>query len=238
MHWPGAGWFLVVGIPLPFVVFLPVYIYSTRNDKKDSMVNFLGIMFGLIFLAVFSAFLAVNISFNVLSSIRENIVETDQTRILISEKNKAADKNSIVSKKANELCAFIDDLKCKMFLISENAELCTGGKLTENYCSDTFINFENEDAASIVLFKEGNFNILRTKINEFSEVSLATGVKDENLKNLISYLFDTVDKEYSDSNDNRPLKWEERAFSGTHLISVINGLSRIQLNVRFVEAEL
>src|ERR1035437_382096 len=29
MHWPGAAMFLLLGIPLPFVVFLPVYLYQT-----------------------------------------------------------------------------------------------------------------------------------------------------------------------------------------------------------------
>ncbi len=59
MHWPGAGVLLVFGIPLPFVIFLPVYLYSTRNVKNQSPAYALGVMFGLTFLAVFSVMLSL-----------------------------------------------------------------------------------------------------------------------------------------------------------------------------------
>jgi hypothetical protein len=59
LHWPGATVFLQVGIPLPFVVFLLVYIYETRLAKRSEDMNFLGVMFGLTFLAVFSVLLAM-----------------------------------------------------------------------------------------------------------------------------------------------------------------------------------
>ena len=36
MHWPGAGAFLIIGLPLPFVLFLPVYLYSTKDEKKEN----------------------------------------------------------------------------------------------------------------------------------------------------------------------------------------------------------
>jgi hypothetical protein len=31
MHWPGAGIFLMVALPFPFLVFLPVYLYVTSR---------------------------------------------------------------------------------------------------------------------------------------------------------------------------------------------------------------
>jgi hypothetical protein len=59
LHWPGAAIFLQIGIPLPFVVFLPIYLYETRHANRSNTTNFLGVMFGLTFLAVFSVLLAM-----------------------------------------------------------------------------------------------------------------------------------------------------------------------------------
>ncbi|TVR70068.1 MAG: hypothetical protein EA408_11805 [Marinilabiliales bacterium] len=59
MHWPGAGVLLLFGIPLPFVIFLPVYLYSTRDVKNQSPALAMGVMFGLTFLAVFSVMLSL-----------------------------------------------------------------------------------------------------------------------------------------------------------------------------------
>jgi sugar phosphate permease len=61
-HWPGANIFLQISIPLPFILFLPVYLYETRNAKKSDDMNFLGVLFGLTFLAVFTVLLALNVS--------------------------------------------------------------------------------------------------------------------------------------------------------------------------------
>src|ERR1700741_2391193 len=36
IHWPGASILLFVGLPLPFILFLPVYLKSTSPDKKES----------------------------------------------------------------------------------------------------------------------------------------------------------------------------------------------------------
>lgn len=236
MHWQGAGLFLIVGVPLPFVVFLPVYIYNTRNDKKDSMVNFLGIMFGLIFLAVFSVLLALNISRNILDKVEENIYALDNSRELIS--NQIRSENTKVTQKANELCTYIDDLKCELLSISDNNELCAGGKLADNYCNASIKNLDDRDVGTIILYKKGNFNILRNKVNEFAEASLASGVKDEELKNLISDLFDTLDRSTEDVDYKKDFLWGERMFPGMYLCTILNGLSQIQHNVRFVEAEL
>lgn len=57
LHWPGANIIMTLSLPLPFLLFLPVYLYHTRKEKKYGT-GFQGIMFGLVFLAVFSVLLA------------------------------------------------------------------------------------------------------------------------------------------------------------------------------------
>lgn len=60
LHWNGAQLLLQIAFPLPFVVFLPVYLYQTRMDKKLNDISFLGVLVGLTFIAVFSVLLSLN----------------------------------------------------------------------------------------------------------------------------------------------------------------------------------
>ncbi len=57
-HWEYNTLLLMFAIPLPFILFLPVYIYHIRNDKNDK--SFIPVMMGLTFLAVFSVLLAAH----------------------------------------------------------------------------------------------------------------------------------------------------------------------------------
>lgn len=62
MHWPGAGELIMVALPFPFVVYLPVYLYVTSRIKNYSIYNTVFVLFLLVYLAVFSALLALNVS--------------------------------------------------------------------------------------------------------------------------------------------------------------------------------
>lgn len=59
MHWPGSNMLLQLCFPLPFVLFLPVYLYQTRHEKKVNDTQFQAILFGLTFIAVFSVLLSL-----------------------------------------------------------------------------------------------------------------------------------------------------------------------------------
>lgn len=67
-HWPGAGLLITIGIPLPFILFLPGYIHfhNVRKLKVDR--NFFGILIFMLYLAVFSAFLSLGTSRYVLDN--------------------------------------------------------------------------------------------------------------------------------------------------------------------------
>ena len=74
MHWPGAGKLLLLAIPFPFVVFLPVYLFITSKIKNHNIYNTVFMLFLLVYLAVFSALLSLNVS---LAKIRQSLVFTD-----------------------------------------------------------------------------------------------------------------------------------------------------------------
>jgi len=62
MHWPGAGILIMLALPFPFVVFLPVYLSVTSKIKNYSIYNTVFVLYLLVYLAVFSALLALNVS--------------------------------------------------------------------------------------------------------------------------------------------------------------------------------
>ena len=62
MHWPGSGYFLPVALPFPFVVFLPVFLYTTSKDKNFNIYNTVFVLFLLASIAVLTAMLSLNVS--------------------------------------------------------------------------------------------------------------------------------------------------------------------------------
>ena len=63
-HWPGAGILLTVSLPLPYVIFLPVYLAVTSKIRNFNIYNTVFILMLLVFMSVFSALLALNVSKN------------------------------------------------------------------------------------------------------------------------------------------------------------------------------
>jgi len=86
-HWEGAGYLLMAGIPLPFIYFLPVYIYHHNKSKEKSMVNFLGVMFMMVYVALFTSILALNISKNILDAFNTGENDIAQTNDILTIKN-------------------------------------------------------------------------------------------------------------------------------------------------------
>ena len=69
MHWPLAGYFLLLALPFPYVVFLPVFLVVTGRNKNSSINNTVFMLFLLAVVSVFSVLLALNVS-------KERIVES------------------------------------------------------------------------------------------------------------------------------------------------------------------
>lgn len=62
LHWPGAGYYLLIALPFPYVVFLPVYLIVTSKNKNFNIYNTVFILFLMAGQSVFSAFLALGVS--------------------------------------------------------------------------------------------------------------------------------------------------------------------------------
>jgi hypothetical protein len=60
MHWPGAGWGLIIALPFPYVVFLPVYLIVTEKNKSHNIYNTVYILLLLALNSTFAALLALH----------------------------------------------------------------------------------------------------------------------------------------------------------------------------------
>jgi len=62
MHWPGAGYGLLIALPFPYVVFLPVFLVVTSKNKSFNIYNTVSVLLLLALNSVFSALLSLNVS--------------------------------------------------------------------------------------------------------------------------------------------------------------------------------
>ncbi len=232
LHWPGAWVFLAIGVPLPFVLFLPVYLYQTHKNKDKSVLNSLGIMFGLTFLAIFSTLLALNVSATVIDSFVVNSVNNENSAKVYQEISKKYTDNDIVKQKADELCAFIDELKKEVLISTDNI-------LSTNYNPLNTVNRGGTDITIFSTKKEGEqskIDILKRMISQYAEVISKSEKAKLELKQLSNTLFDVSNKEIP-NNKEEISKWENREFPSVNLVIVLDVLSKVQSNVRFVEVE-
>ncbi len=224
MHWPGAGWFLIFGIPLPLVAFLPVYLIQTRKDKKYSIVNFMGIMFGMVFLTVFSALLAVNISATVVNSF-EGQYKHNQN-LVDNIYNESSSNDTQVQQKADDLNKFIEEIKTQLLAA------------TNNNLNSELHSLDNTKTTLHVLFHYNdvnNIDILKSKIRAFNEAVLSSDKANDELKKMAEIMFNVEDIITDNGNEYR---WEDEEFFNYYLVIVLDALTRLESNVKFVEHEL
>jgi hypothetical protein len=235
MHWPGAAVFLFIGLLSPFVIFLPVYIYHTREEEKTGNKNFLGLILGLIFLAVFSVFLALSVSKQILWQGVESVKQHESNIKLYAS---SIDEQNEVTRSATDLINYSNELKCQMLsLAGEN--MCDGNNPNGNYKVEKIDGLDNWGATNAVfLSEEGTIRAkaLKQKINTFKENVLASKNITPELTELVNTLFYTGD---NDVNGIYPpgMAWEQREFNYS-LVFMLDFLSKLQSNVRLVEGEV
>lgn len=250
MHWPGASLFLVLGLPLPFILFLPVYLYSTKekiNAEKDSAdpamrknksLNFLGVMFGLTFLAVFSVLLSLNVSRQVLANAANDVDNNDRLAAYAAGSSPAAAKTG-VKESAEVLCSFIDELKCELLMATDNMG-CDGKKPGSDYDPAHLNNIDAAESVLHVLYGASGDKIveLKNRMADYRKALLASGQLSAGLSELVNDLFDVSDQQQTDeSGETTVTKWEQREIPTYRLVFVLDLLSQIQANTRLVESE-
>ncbi|MDA3892989.1 MAG: hypothetical protein PF517_15110 [Salinivirgaceae bacterium] len=153
LHWPGAEWLMVIGIPLPFVLFLPAYISYHNKRKLKTDMSFFGIILFMIYLGVFSTLLALNASYTVFKSYAHSASSISETNSFLSYDLKQGEKTRS-SASSLQLVKQIETLK-QQLAISANTEnsqfIYPDGSFSYEtiYSKDKVLNLEQYNLAGL-----------------------------------------------------------------------------------------
>jgi hypothetical protein len=229
MHWPGASFFMLIGILSPFVIFLPAYLYYTKDQTREGNINFSGVMFGLIFLAVFTALLSLSPS----RQIYERATMGSFTKELAASFTKISGDDDI-TKKANEVNEFIHKLKCEM-LAAANEAPCPANAPLNSY----EIKYRDNKQAprEVLLVNEAKMAELKKKISDFNS-AIAAGNCSEELKSLSKEILSVNDVTIPEEKGGPyTMAWEQKTFINHELVFVLDALAQLQTNINIVARE-
>lgn len=253
-HWPGAGWFLLVGIPLPFLYFLPVYVYYHNKSKEKSMLNFLGVMFMMVYVALFTAILALNVSRNVLTALSNNAGDISATADLLYVKNEMTYKNlgdAVNSETKEKILAlkartgtvynFINATKMELVKAIENSDSKAIG--ADNKLDLKALMAIDETSKTTLIMRggdgvSGKAVELKKQLDDYSRFLITYVGKDSTKAGIIETLLSTSDVEVARYGEIQTIRWEDDFFlNGTFLISILGNLGCVATNVKLAEGE-
>lgn len=195
MHWPGATIFLVIGVPLPFVLFLPAYLTFINKSKQINYTHLIFILFFFAYYGVITAFLSLNVSKDLITDAliaseylekKANLLDK-QTDMLISlSLPKADDSLKLMNalNKRNELNRRIDNLLSEFTRVVEidNPRTITKQEkinLWEIKGKDMTLSFRQAFDEEIVTLKNGitEFKYQLASIIPKSETETASSIQ-------------------------------------------------------------
>jgi hypothetical protein len=241
MHWPGAGILLFIGIPLPFILFLPAYLMYNRNEKEINYRNFVAIMFFFAYFAAISALLSVSVSRDTLD---ESIVSAyqleqktsicqDQISALHTMPVEKSDSAFLLNKSSVEkILVSSDQLNQTIENMKVELVKSTNKNNSKFVAADGHFNLwkisgmENSTSMNI-----GSLTQLKIQLNDFRQLLLTTSKnKDEGLPGYIENLLHT--------KGDGEKEWEMSIFLGRNVIATIGELNLIKYNVALAELEV
>ena len=254
-HWPGANWFLLIGIPLPFAYFLPVFLHHHNKSKEKSNMNFLGVMFLMVYIALFTSILALNVSRQILENFNTGERDIAKTNDVLFIKNKmmyenleksdiAENKEKVAQIKAKSEAIYtqINNIKLELVKSAEN----TDSKAIEpgNKINTKAIMAKDESAGTTQILRgddgtSGKAIILKNQINDYRNYLKSLVNNKSKSGNIIDELLSTADIPDSVYDVSKTMrKWEDEFFpNGAFLINALISLDCIETNVKLAESE-
>lgn len=241
-HWPGASILLFVGLPIPFILFLPFYLRFHNKTKAKSDKNFFGIIFFMIYLAIISSLLSLDASREVYDAFKleteklvsqSNVLEQKSDQyytdlIQNPEKKSEIEYFEILNTSADNLCNILEEAKKEIILKTDESN--------NIYISNGMIDYNaihglSKKNISISYFNQPEENRIETKLVGFEHAIKSLPDKYE-LKNIMN----PKDAPYSLAviKDNL----NEIEFYSRSAIENLSALSFMQSRVRFIEYQI
>jgi hypothetical protein len=248
MHWPGAGFLLIIGIPLPFVLFLPLYIFYHSKSKEKSILNLLGVMFLMVFIAIFSSILALNVSYDVLKNYQSTYSDIEKTNKLMGsriemlyasleamENDSIKNKTALVKKNSETIYRFIDETK-EALVRAVNEEvpfLDADGKID----IENVANLSETVQTSFIMHGHDEISGASVELKELlnqCQSSLQKVVHESANRKSIKELLNIDNKLV----DGFAMSWEKTTLpSGAFLITLLGNLESIKTTVLMAEQQ-
>jgi hypothetical protein len=158
MHWPGAGLFLIVGIPLPFVFFLPVYVVYHIRRKLKTDLNFFAILLFMIYIGIFTTILAIGPRFEMLGAHALSANKLSGANLMLAGQMQG--REGQIAQKTMQLHNELELIKQKLVIASspENSQMdITEGNFDYNQLipKEAALSVENLNHAGFEAFNDG-----------------------------------------------------------------------------------
>jgi hypothetical protein len=239
LHWPGAGYMLLFSIPIPFLVFLPVFIYTSRkNNTSTREYSYVLILF--LFYALTASLLSLNISRNIINegllSLREwSNVEQNSILSIQSALTQEKTFDTSVNTKIEKIHANSELLTSTLDKMIKDMATAVNSNNEQAFGSDGKIDFLRLVSLDQITSGDREFEIgkegvdLKKKVNEFKNLLLSeASIKNTETSELILRLLDT--------SESTETTWEAANFGRFHFIWLLNSFASLKSNVRVCEA--
>ncbi len=227
-HWRGAGILIVIGLPFPFLVFLPVYLYVTSRIEHFELNKTVFVLLMLAYVSVFSALLAINVSKFILDDTLSLAAAHEQMSAPLGESvNAMKDIPGNVKPDADALLTQID--RCRMLMFA--ATHTPAGEMKNGMQAIRMKDAQNI-AVEALMGGQGISPAQQLKEDmEKFKASLAAANPSPAFQSLANRLLDTSGKDAQ----GEEIGWDVLTFSGRHVSWVMNYLEGLENGVYFLE---
>lgn len=250
-HWPGFSYLIMIAIPLPFVLFLPVFLYHNRKHEPKQSLNFIGVILLLVYMAVFISLLGLNISKNVIDGITISANDFSTFSQIYEQKNTAKYESlnkmdssvaptaiTGLKKRSEEICNKIEAVKAEL-VKSIDGEDSQAIDANGHVDINKVINRTESNTSAFIMHMKNNnggeASVLKKMLEEYRSFLISLTSKHE-LQQLINSMLNTEDKP-SVVNPGETDTWEYRFFpQNASLMAILGNLSMVQTNVRVAES--
>ncbi len=227
LHWPFAGYLVLISIPFPFIVFLPVWLNVTSKIRNFDINNTIFVLFLLAFQAVFSALLALNVTREKIDSTLMMTTQLSSFNAKIESLTSETDKSAFILS-ADDLLVQIEE--CRQLLYKRTG--ISRESLNKRSSGERY--FDSPDIATEVLLLPGGASPamkLESLLRNFmEEMEKLPGCQD--IAKQAGDLF-----ELTGTGPDQNNSWQRKMFADNFAWVLVN-LDEIENNVRVIKQEL
>ncbi|HUX95777.1 MAG TPA: hypothetical protein VMV47_08595 [Bacteroidales bacterium] len=260
-HWPLNGTIRWLGYSIYIIWFLPLFVFYVLKTRENRTVNFLFLIFTLVFLG-YIYFYDIGVHSSISSVLMKPQIQTDRQlkRIIGSYNHKIDSTHNLISKitdgntnilneykkntgnllvRTSEVYEYIRDLKVYITKIVEGPDIV----LTDN--DDISISSLKRPSDSNIPqeIMIGDYNIgkahqLKVLLNDYKEYLVTISDNDSNLNGIINRVLNLDNKFHDPDIDGSLESWEANNFQSKGLGFVLITLTQIQLDIKYCESEV